>query len=159
PVYRAISLMALLLAHREAPIPSLRAIRPDAPPELDDLFRAMVAKSAASRPSMADVVQRLEALATTGKLSATAPKMDVAIAASESDVFAATMAGEADTGESGSFALGSAEPASSVTSDFIAPRSVLVVEPSRVQAAIVKKMLAAAGFLEPAQAPSGRAAL
>jgi serine/threonine protein kinase len=159
PVYRAISLMALLLAHREAPIPSLRAIRPDVPAELDDFFRAMVAKSPARRPTMGDVVQRLEALAASGKLSAVAPPMDVEISPTESDVFAPTIAGEGDTGESGSFALGPVEPASSVTSDFTVPLSILVVEPSRVQAAIVKKMLTSAGLPEPALAPSGRAAL
>src|SRR5262249_30158193 len=57
PPYAAGSVMALLLKHRDAPIPSLTAARPDVPPDLDALFRRMVAKNPDGRPAgMAEVV-------------------------------------------------------------------------------------------------------
>ncbi len=60
PPYPASTLMARLLAHREQPIPSLRAMRADVPKSLDTLFRGMLAKDVESRiPSMTEVVRRL----------------------------------------------------------------------------------------------------
>ena len=62
-VYEGETPMAKLLAHREAPIPSLRAARSDVPQELDRVFRTMVAKQAADRyPSMNAVIGILEQL-------------------------------------------------------------------------------------------------
>lgn len=59
--YRAASLMAMLLKHRDDPIPDLCKSRPDVPPELGALFRRMVAKAPEDRhQSMAEVVQDLE---------------------------------------------------------------------------------------------------
>jgi formylglycine-generating enzyme required for sulfatase activity len=63
PPYRGESLMQILLAHREAPIPSLCQARPDVPAELDSLFQKMVAKQPEDRQqSMAEVVAELEAI-------------------------------------------------------------------------------------------------
>ncbi len=57
------TLMQKLLAHREKPIPSLRAARPEVPAALDALYQRMVAKNPEDRPKMAEVVQIMEALA------------------------------------------------------------------------------------------------
>ncbi len=51
PPYSASSLMGLLLKHRDDPIPSLTATRSDVPAEVDNLYRRMVAKKPADRPS------------------------------------------------------------------------------------------------------------
>ena len=60
--YRRASLMQRLLAHREAPLPTLRNRRPDVSASLERLFREMVAKTPGDRPgSMAELIGRLEA--------------------------------------------------------------------------------------------------
>ena len=63
PPYQGETLMQILLAHREDPIPSLCAARPDVPAELDAMFPEMVAKKPEDRQqSMAEVVAELEAV-------------------------------------------------------------------------------------------------
>lgn len=61
-VYAGDTAMEKLLAHREAPIPSLRASRPDVPERLDAVFRRMLAKKPDDRySSMTEVIAALEA--------------------------------------------------------------------------------------------------
>ena len=63
PPYQGETLMQILLAHREAPIPSLCEARPDVPADLDACFQRMVAKKPEDRQqSMAEVVAELEAV-------------------------------------------------------------------------------------------------
>ena len=50
-----------ILAHRDQPIPSLRAARPDVPDMLERVYQKMLAKNIADRtPSMAQIVTSLE---------------------------------------------------------------------------------------------------
>jgi serine/threonine protein kinase/CheY-like chemotaxis protein len=61
PPYQGQTLMATLLKHREAPIPSLCESRKDVPIELDAIFRRMEAKTPADRyQTMTEVVGALE---------------------------------------------------------------------------------------------------
>jgi hypothetical protein len=53
PLFSGETLMARLLAHRENEAPSLRAVRPEIPPQIDAIYQRMVAKKKESRyPSM-----------------------------------------------------------------------------------------------------------
>ncbi|MGA2621645.1 MAG: SUMF1/EgtB/PvdO family nonheme iron enzyme, partial [Thermoguttaceae bacterium] len=70
PPYQGETLMMILLAHQQAPIPSLCEARPEVPAELDAVYTRMLAKKAEDRyQSMAEVVGELEAVlaALTGQ--------------------------------------------------------------------------------------------
>lgn len=61
PIYAGDSPMAKLIAHREQPIPSLRAVRRDVPEHLDAVFRTMSPKKADDRyRSMSEVITHLQ---------------------------------------------------------------------------------------------------
>jgi serine/threonine protein kinase len=61
PVYSGDTLMAKLLAHRDQPIPSLRALRSEVSASVDEVFQKMVAKNVADRyQSMGDVLAAIE---------------------------------------------------------------------------------------------------
>jgi len=61
PVFPGDTMMKKLLAHREQPIPSLRALCPEVSPELDAIFTRMVAKRPEDRQqTMADVIRDLQ---------------------------------------------------------------------------------------------------
>ena len=62
PVFGGDTLTQKILAHRDEPAPSLPSLRDGIPPELDAVFRRMVAKRPEDRqPSMREVVVELEA--------------------------------------------------------------------------------------------------
>ncbi len=71
PTYEGDSLMARLLAHREHPIPSLRAVRGDVPESLDHLFEKLVAKKQADRyQTAAELLVDLQACRTGTSIKA-----------------------------------------------------------------------------------------
>jgi serine/threonine protein kinase len=71
--YEGQNVIERLLAHREQPVPSLRARRADVSPALDSVYRKMVAKQPDDRyPSMTEVIAELQACQLSG-LSALAP--------------------------------------------------------------------------------------
>ena len=68
PPYPSKSLVQQIAAHGASPIPSLRAVRPDAPPALDSVLQKMMAKRADDRyASMAEVAAALEACSDPGR--------------------------------------------------------------------------------------------
>jgi serine/threonine-protein kinase len=61
--YDGVTLVEKLLAHRDQPIPSIRAIRPEVPQQLEAVFRKMVAKRIDDRyRTMSEVIAELEQL-------------------------------------------------------------------------------------------------
>jgi WD40 repeat protein/serine/threonine protein kinase len=79
--YSGESAIAKILAHREQPIPSLRAARRDVPAALDEVFHRMVAKAADDRYASMD-----EVLAGLARLSGSPPGSDADVDASDAPV-------------------------------------------------------------------------
>ncbi len=132
-LYAANGLVELMLKHRAAPIPSARLLRSEVPVALDQLIRKMVAKAPVDRhQSMTEVVQKLEEIAA--QLDQASPE-------------------PAPLPKSGNGAAG-ASPGSS-------PQAVAVVlaEPSRTQAAIIRKYFQQLGIEPLAIVPSGQEVL
>jgi len=166
PPYSAGSLMALLLKHRDAPIPALRQARPDVPAELDEIYRRMVAKRPEDRFStMAEVVRALEGARSAVNLSADArpaARGPAPVGTSPSD--ATVVINPLGPVGPGSFSL--TIPAS-VAYDAPTPSAVrrvsgltvVLVEPSRAQASIVRKYLQELGIENVRVTRSGREAL
>ncbi len=88
PMYEGESLVQVSLAHRERPIPDLRGRLPGVSPQLDAVFRRMVAKRPEDRfATMADVVAALEALRAGDRETQRAMEATIAYApAAESDL-------------------------------------------------------------------------
>ncbi len=81
PPHEGESVLATLLAHRDSPVPSLRAVRPECPPALDSLFQRMLAKRPVDRPaSMLAVADELERI-RTGAHRSPAPRRRLLVAA------------------------------------------------------------------------------
>jgi CheY-like chemotaxis protein len=159
PPFKGESLMAILLRHREAPIPSLVAARPDVPPPLDAVFRKMMAKKPEDRyQTMAEVARALEGLelAPAGAPPVPGPAADPA-----PQTASTVVPGSALTTE----AVLPAGVDSGVTTDLTslgkapAAAPVLLVEPSRTQANIIRKFLQELGTDTVLVAPTGRKAL
>lgn len=73
--YDGDTLMKRLLAHREHPIPSLRAIRSEVPEQLEIVFKKMVAKKVEDRyQTMTDVIAELERLQVGQEATVTVQK-------------------------------------------------------------------------------------
>jgi CheY-like chemotaxis protein/tRNA A-37 threonylcarbamoyl transferase component Bud32 len=128
PPYTGASLMTILLKHRDAEVPLLRRVRPDVPPDLEAVCRRMMAKAPADRyQTMADVLAALEpfADAAPGGPSA-APRGRGA---------APDLGGVGETPPAGV--------------------SLLIAEPSRVQASIIRQYLEAQGMTVAAVVATG----
>jgi serine/threonine protein kinase len=155
PPYPGSSLMAILLKHREAPPPSLCVARSDIPETLESIFRRMVAKSPNERfSSMSELVQALESLSLTQL-----PQPSVCSGAQQPAAPSLTRA-EPGVQPDRAEAQGLCP-----TMDLIPPpssrseRTVLLVEPSRSQAVIIRNYLQGLGFSDITTAPSGQKAL
>jgi serine/threonine protein kinase len=160
PPYQGATLMATLLLHRDAPLPSLGAARGDVPAALDPIFHRMVAKKPEERfVSLAEVVAALEALALVP-----APQPPPAVHVLE----AVSVPPPAETAliSPPSDARPGLAEASSQTVDLrpaetsnAGGTAVLLVEPSRSQAVIIRGYLQKLGFSDVPTAPSGQKAL
>jgi serine/threonine protein kinase len=136
PPFAGTSGMAVVIKHRAAAPPSLLAVRPDVPAELDQIYRRMLAKSPDGRPqSMAEVADGLVPLLRP------APLPPAAVGAANADCRSAEARAEA-----------------AAVQDAPLP-SVLVVEQSRVQSGIVRKYLEDQGIRVLDVVSSGQEAL
>jgi CheY-like chemotaxis protein len=148
PPYRGDNVMATLFKHSTASVPSLSAARPDVPAALDAVFKKMMAKTPAERQqSMAEVIRELETLA----ISPAAPPVPAAPGTPAPAPGSSTMVGEADAGCMTIDLAAKARPA--------APGAVLLVEPSRTQANIIRKYLLDLGETQILVAPTGAKAV
>lgn len=143
PPYCGSTLMAILLAHREAPIPSLREACEDVPVALDAIFHRMLAKSPADRyQSMSEVVQALEALPSIPSDKPPARPIVASVAPQETSMTLAA----------GGATIVQAARAPQVL-------KVLLVEPSRTQSAIIRKYLQGQGVEQVTAVTTGQEAL
>lgn len=89
PPYVRKSVMQVMLAHRDAPIPSLREKRPDVPEWLDVVYQKMLAKRAYDRhQSMGEVIKHLQSAGSTHSQPATPKAASHAVAAPAANVAA-----------------------------------------------------------------------
>lgn len=135
PPFGGPTIMSILLKHRDAEIPILSSVRSDSPPELDDLFRRMLAKDPEQRVQrMSDVVAELEAIART--MAPDQPGHGHANMTVELSSGIDPLAGAGST-----IAIGQVPAQTLAIETSVKPITVLVVEPSRVQASIIKSYL------------------
>jgi two-component system chemotaxis response regulator CheY len=155
PPYQGATMMAILLQHRDAAIPSLCAARAEVPASLDQIFQRMVAKRPEERfASMAEVIRGLEAVVLKPEPKRPArPSAHQPTASQTVDFVPASR----DTGaiEPKGKTI-DARPASTRET---AGMTVLLVEPSRSQAVIIRGYLQKLGFPDVPTASSGQQAL
>jgi serine/threonine protein kinase len=161
PPFPGQTMMDTLLKHRDAPIPSLCATRQDVPAALDDLYRRMMAKTTATRvQTMSGVVTSLQMIQASLSSSAMMPP--------------SALPGAAPLPPSGSGPLPTLPRETisvpravsdhtmdlpSLSESVNANLSVLLVEPSRTQANIVRRILLSQNIHQVAIAPTGEDAL
>lgn len=164
PPYRAGSILALLLKHRDAPIPPLAAARPEVPPDVDSLYRRMVAKLPEQRQqSMAEVVADLERL--RAKLPPGSPRTPAGgpqptPAANRYDRTAVIDSPDAARSlDTAGFELGSVPGTDAGGVGPATGLTVVIAETSRVQAGIIRQYLRQLGIEAAHTATSGREAI
>ena len=174
PPYEGPTLMAVLVMHREAAIPSMRKALPEISPALDLAFQRMVAKKPADRfATMAEAVHALEAISVPVEQTARVPDLRSATVAFVPSAAAGEFqlleepapARQLDATIADAAGARLADTAPSQTIDMpptgkpAAGATILLVEPSRVQAGIIRKYLQEIGFQEVTTASSGQKAL
>jgi serine/threonine protein kinase len=161
PPFPGQTMMDTLLKHRDAPIPSLCATRQDVPAALDDLYRRMMAKTTATRvQTMSEVVSALQVIQASLSNSSVLPpgSMPGAVPAPP------TGSGMLPTLPRETISVPRAVSdhtmdLPSLSESVNANLSVLLVEPSRTQASIVRKYLLSQNIHQVAIAPTGQDAL
>ncbi|WP_425618931.1 response regulator [Anatilimnocola sp. NA78] len=129
PPFSGPTMMSVLLKHRDAQIPSLSAVRSEVPAALDGLFQRMLAKEPADRiQSMSEVVAELETIARDLPTDAIEPGQGMEITFG-------------DSGSGGSTVHTRISEQTMESGTSTSQASVLIVEPSRVQASIIKGYL------------------
>ncbi|MFO0902041.1 MAG: protein kinase [Pirellulales bacterium] len=153
PPYTGSSLMAILLQHRDAPTPSLLERCPNVPAALDELFQRMLAKDPAQRiRSMTEVADELQRIA--GQLSGVVSSGETASSPRPTPTQQETIGlGAAAT----SFSNATLDLSSQAS--LAVPPTVLIVEPSRVQASIIRGQVQERGGQVVAVVAKGRDAL
>jgi serine/threonine-protein kinase len=165
PMYSAGSLMALLLKHRDAPIPSLCDVRRDVPQELDALYRRMASKRPEDRyPTMDEALVGLDAVREGRTLSDLRPGAASRTQASASPAGATILADPMAPAGPGDYRLtipspGSEGGPSSSVVRRVGDLKVVLVEPSRAQASIVRQYLQKLGIENVRTTGSGKEAL
>jgi CheY-like chemotaxis protein/tRNA A-37 threonylcarbamoyl transferase component Bud32 len=156
PPYQGPTMMAILLKHREGPIPSLSADRDEVPAALEQVFRRMVAKKPEERfASMAEVVRALEALAP---VPGQQPEQPAGPAAPQA-VGPTPTVEVAREGQETAATPGAAAAGGPTVDVRPARTTVLLVEPSRTQAVVIRGYLQKLGFHDIPTATSGQKAL
>ena len=146
--YDGPTVIATLILHRDATIPSLRSACPTVPPALEKLYERMVAKKVADRPaSMGEVVKELEAIAALPAPPRAPVSAPLPSPAAPDQTLVRPLSLKA-------------RPLPEAPKPAAAPATrVLLAEPSRVQAGIARKYLANLGVGEVQSAASGQQAL
>lgn len=126
PPFVGPTIMAILLKHRDGEIPNLQAVRSDVPPALNEIFHGMMAKRVEDRiQTMEEVAARLEKVAQTLKPDSSAATIVIpagVVSSGSSIAIARATQGTAEVSQGG-------------------PKTVLIVEPSRAQATILRTYL------------------
>jgi CheY-like chemotaxis protein len=161
PPYQGQNMMATLLQHRDAPIPSLAEARKEVPLALDSVFRRMLAKTAGARyQTMTEVVTALESVEASLGDKVAEPPAGMVLPMDESATGLSIGVWEGQT-------ISAAPPgAPPQTIDLRRPDTpqglplkVLLVEPSRTQSVIIRKYLQAQGVQHTFAVASGQEAL
>jgi serine/threonine protein kinase/DNA-binding response OmpR family regulator len=163
PPFVGETLMAILLQHREAPVPSLGESGWTIPDEFNAVFRRMAAKKPDDRfSSMTEVVRALEAVALPAE---TEPRRRTVGPAADVDLNAPTV-GALSVTEPAPRSMSTSVPAPQTTGaaplglrPSFASWKVLLVEPSRTQSVIIRKFLQEFGITAATGAASGCQAL
>jgi serine/threonine protein kinase len=162
PPYQGESFVAIMFKHKLEPIPSLRAVRPDVPDALEEIYRRMMAKDPAERTqTMAEVVKALEAIATSLPETITIAAAGLAGPQLTLDERPSSPWSQSLDTSLVTAAADRTTCSPPLASSGLRPLSVkvLLVEPSRTQSGIIRKYLQGQGVEEIVTAASGKDAL